>query len=147
MALKSAFEDFEGTTLGAIPGLLAKLHYIAGLHDGRGNYSHWGMGRTHGKEGARRAIRASHMAVFTQVLRTPLRVLEEDLRRSASGGQVTALAFLVSLRRLAPQALPDRSVPASERHLKAVLDALSALLQSPARASHPNASPPPRLVQ
>jgi len=147
VALKSALEDFEATSLGAIPGLLGKLHYIAGLHDGSGSYSHWGMGRVHGEETARRAIRSSHAAVLTQVLRTPLRVLDEDLRRSASSGQVTALAFLVSLKKLAAQALPDRSVTASEKHLTAVLDALSALLESPARASRPDASPPPLPVQ
>jgi hypothetical protein len=147
VALKSPLEDFESTTLGAITGLLAKLRYIAKLHDGHGNYSHWGMARIHGREAARRAIRTSHAIVLTQVLRTPLRELDEDLRRSASGRQVTTAAFLASLRKLARQALPDRSLPASEKHFKAVLDALSALLESPTRASRPGASPPPRLVQ
>lgn len=147
MALKSALEDFESTTLGAIPGLLAKLHYIAGLHDGHGNYAHWGMDRTHGKDAARRAIRASHAAVLTQILRTPLRELDEDLRRSASSRQLTSVAFLVSLKKLTRVALPDRSVLASEKHLKTVLDALSALVESPGDANPPDASPPPRPVQ
>ena len=156
MAFKSAVEDFEGTTLAAIPGLLGRLHYLAGLHDGHGNYSHWGMGRVHGEEVARRAIRTSHAAVLAQVLRTPLRELDEDLRRSAVSEQVTAREFLMSLRKLAPQALPlpqraktgtaangtERSAVASEKHFRAVLHALSALLASPARASRPDASPP-----
>ena len=144
MARKSALEDFEGTTLGAIPGLLAKLHYIAALHDGQGSYAHWGMGRVHGKESARRAIRAAHTTVLTQVLRSSLRVLDQDLRRSAAGGQITEREFLVSLRKLAPQALPDRSA-ASEKHLTTVLHALSALLENPAPASHLDALrlPPP----
>ena len=145
MARKSALEDFESTTLGAIPGLLAKLHYIATLHDGQGNYAHWGMGKVHGKEAARRALRAAHTAVLTQVLRSSLRLLDQDLRRSASGGQITEREFLVSLERLAPQALPDPSVAASEKHLTAVLHALSALLENPAPASHLDALllPPP----
>jgi hypothetical protein len=147
VALKSAVEDFESTTLGAIPGLLAKLHYIAGLHDGRGNYAHWGMGRTHGEGAAQRAMRASHAGVLAQVLRTPLRELDEDLRRSASGRRLSASAFLASLKQLAGQALPDRSLPASEKHLKAVLDALSALLEAPALASRPDASPLRRPVR
>ena len=147
MALRSAVEDFEDTTLAAIPGLLGKLHYIAGLHDGRGGYSHWGMGRVHGEEAARRAIRAAHAAVFSQVLRTSLRVLDQDLRSSASTAQVTALEFLGSLKKLAPQALPDRSIAASSKHLMAVLHALSALLENPARASHPDAWPRPPLVR
>ncbi len=147
VALKSAVEDFESTTLCAIPGLLAKLHYIAGLHDGRGNYLHWGMGRTHGEEAAQRAIRASHAAVLTQVLRTPLRDLDEDLRRSASGRQLTAEAFLASLQKRARQALPERALPAAERHFNSVLDALSALLESPERANRPDASLPPPLAR
>ncbi len=142
MALQSAVEDFESTTLRAIPGLLAKLHYIAGLHDGQGNYAHWGMGRTHGEEAARRAIRASHAAVLTQVLRTPLRELDEDIRRSASGKQITIPTFLASLKTLGCRALPDRALPAAEKHFNSVLDALSALLEYPERANRPDASPP-----
>ena len=142
MALRSALEDFEGTSLGAIPRLLGKLHYFAELHDGRGNYSHWGMGRVYGEETARRAIRTSHAAVLTRVLRTPLRVLAEDLNGSASSAQVTALAFLSSLVKLTAQALPAGALAASQSHLTAVLHALSALVESQARASRLNASPP-----
>ena len=147
MALKTALEDFESTSLGAIPGLLAKLHYLAAIHDGHGNYSHWGMDRVHGNGAARRAIRASHVAVLTQVLRTPLRVLEEDLRRSATSRQVTAPQLLTSLVKLMPQALPERPGTGSERHFTAVLQALSALLESRARANLPDASLPPQPAQ
>ncbi len=139
MMLKSALEDFEATTLGAIPGLLAKLSYIAGLHDGRGNYAHWGMGRTYGEEAARRAIRAAHVALLSQILRSPLRELDQDVQRSASGRQLTAGMFLVSLKGRLKQALPERSIPAVEKHLNAALDALLALLLPPARASRPDA--------
>jgi hypothetical protein len=147
VALRSALEDFEGATLGAIPGVLAKLHYIAGLHDGCGNYSHWGMGRTYGEDAARRAIRSLHAAVLAQVLRMPLRDLDEDLRRSALGAHTDVSAFLGSLRKLASQALPGRSLPASEKHFTVVLDALSTLLRNPESATHPDALPPPRLAQ
>ena len=147
MALRSVFEDFERTTLAAIPGLLGKLHYIAQLHDGRGGYSHWGMERIHGKEAAQRAIRTAHAAVLTQVLRTSLRVLDEDLRRSASRGHGTALEFLSSLEELTVRALPDQALPATQKHFTAVLHALSALLRSQAHASPPDASPLPPLAQ
>lgn len=143
MALNSALEDFERNTLGAIAGLLGKLHYIAELHDGRGSYSHWGLGRVHGEETARRAIRTSHATVLSEILRTPLRVLDEDLRRSASGGQVSTREFLVSLKKLTAQVLPDRPMAATEKHFTAVLHALFALLENPARASRPDASLPP----
>jgi hypothetical protein len=140
--LQSALEDFERTTLGAIPGLLRKLRYIAELHDGHGSYSHWGMGRVHGEAAARRAIRSSHAAVLTTVLRTPLRVLAEDLSCAAESGDFTALAFLSSLETMSDRILPDRTLTATEKHLKAVLHALSALLQNQARATRPEASPP-----
>lgn len=147
VGLKSALEDFESTTLGAIPGLLGKLHYLAGLHDGRGRYSHWGMARVHGEEAARRAMRASHTAVLAQVLRAPLRVLDEDLKCSASSVQTTAAEFLLSLKQLVPHLLPERSVEASEKHLMAVLHALSVLVANQGRANHPDASRPPLPVQ
>jgi len=147
VARKSALEDFESTTLGAIPGLLAKLHYISSLHDGDGSYAHWGMGKVHGKEGARRAIRAAHTAVLAQVLRSSLRLLDQDLRHSASNGQITEREFLASLIKLAPQALPHRAGAASEKHLTAVLHALSALLENPAPASPPDALPLPPPVR
>ena len=140
MPLRSALEDFEGTSLGAIPGLLGKLHYFAELHDGRGRYSHWGMGRVYGEEAARRAMCTSHAAVLTRVLRTPLRVLAEDLSNSASSAQITPFAFLSSLGKLTPQALPAGAVAASQTHLMAVLHALSALVET--RASRQDAAPP-----
>ena len=147
VALRSALEDFEDTSLCAIPGLLGKLRYIAELHDGRGSYSHWGMARVHGEAAARRAIRTSHAAVFARVLRTPLRGLADDLICSSSSAQVSAVEFLSSLEKMTPQVLPDRSEAASQKHLTAMLHALLALAQNPARASHPDASPPPLPVR
>jgi hypothetical protein len=143
---KSPLEDFESTTLGAIPGLLGKLYYLAALHDGRGSYSHSGMARVHGEEAARRAIRASHTAILAKVLRAPLRVLDEDLKDSATGVQTTTPEFLLSLKQLGPQVLPERSVQASEKHLMAVLHALF-LVANQEPANHPDASPPPPPVQ
>ena len=52
VVLKSALEDFASSSLSAVPGLLAKLHYVAMLHDGHGAYSHWGLARVHGQEAA-----------------------------------------------------------------------------------------------
>src|SRR5712691_4298022 len=43
MRLKSALEDFEANTLGAVPGLLGRLSYVGRLHDGKGTYDHWGL--------------------------------------------------------------------------------------------------------
>jgi hypothetical protein len=147
VALRSALEDFEVATLGAISGVLAKLHYLAGLHDGRGNYAHWGMGRVHGEEAARRAIRTSHAGVVNKVLRTPLRELLEDLRCSASGLHVPEGHFLSALKSSRQRLLPERSQLASEKHLMAVLHALSALAENQESANPRGAAPPPPLAR
>lgn len=147
MALRSASEDFEQTSLAVIPGLLGKLHYLSGLHDGRGGYAHWGMGRVYGAHAAERAIGTSHKAILTQVLRTPMRVLFEDLQRSASNVQVSTIEFLSVLKKRTPALLPEGSTAASQRHAMAVLRALSALVENPERASPPGASPLPPLVR
>ncbi len=143
MVLKSALEDFEASSLGSIPGLLGKLHYLAALHNSQG-YSHWGLGKVYGKDAAQRAIRASHTALLAQVLRTPLRVLAQDLDSSASREQVPALEFIFSLETRAAQALPEHPQAASQKHLMSVLHALSALVRSQGPATRPGASPLPQ---
>jgi hypothetical protein len=77
--LRSALEDFENSTLSAVPGLLGKLRYLARLHNGGGAYSHWGLGKVYGSGPAENAIRASHQTLVSQILRTPLRDLADDL--------------------------------------------------------------------
>ncbi len=145
MAVRSAAEDFEGTTLEAVPGLLGKLHYLARLHDGEGNYSHWGMQRIHGAEAATRAIRTSHIGVLTRVLRAPLRALVVDVSCSATGLRLSDEELVESLKKMPHQLFPDRSVVASQKHLMAVLNALSALVEGQGHASRPGALPRPRL--
>ena len=140
MAVRSALEDFEGTTLSAISGLLAKLHYLATLHDGNGHYSHWGMERVHGTDASARAIRASHVAIVTQVLRAPMRVLLEDVGLSASRLGVPDSEFVRFLKNSQHRVLPERCMAASQKHLMAVLHALSSLLERQERASRLGAS-------
>lgn len=139
MPLTSALEDFERTTLQAVPGVLGKLRYMAELHDGQGGYVHWGMGRVYGEPTARRAIRSSHSAVITQLLKTPLRDLMNDLARSAAAANLTPGEFLYSVERVLSRAVPPGTVPAAQKHFMAVLHALSAVVQSQARANLPNA--------
>lgn len=147
MAFRSALEDFEGTSLGAISGLLAKLHYLATLHDGNGHYSHWGMERIHGAEASARAIHASHVAVLTQVLRAPMRVLLQDVTLSSSRLGVPVCEFVRFLKNSPRQVLPERCMAASQKHLMAVLHGLSALLERQGPANRPGASPLRPLAQ
>ena len=129
VALKSALEDFEGTSLAAVPGLLGKLRYLAKLRDENGGYCHWGMGRVHGKEAAGRAIGAVHSQVLTKFLRTPLRVLLEDLKTSALNQEVSIAELLSSLEERPRDLLPQGALAATQKHAMAVLHALSALVE------------------
>ncbi len=84
MRLKSALEDFEINTLGAVPGLLGRLSYVSRLDDGNGRYDHWGLARVYGDAAAQGAIRASHRVLLYEVLKKPLAVLLEDVPTSCA---------------------------------------------------------------
>jgi hypothetical protein len=144
---RSALEDFEGSTLRAVPGLLGKLRYVALLHNRSGTYSHWGLEKVYGNGTADKAIRASHGALVARILRTPLRDLAEDLRQSASWAQITDFEFLSCLATPLGNALPAQSLHATEKHLRLVLQTLSALVQNKVPATPPDASPLPPPAQ
>ncbi len=142
MRLKSAFEDFEANTLKAVSGALGRLSYVGRLHDGEGAYGHWGLAKVHGTEAAERAIGSSHRAVLSAVLKKPLAALLNELE-TCSSEYPTEREFLASLAHLLPKPLSL----AAQAHLKSVLSALSALLESPSIANLRGASPPPPPAQ
>jgi hypothetical protein len=133
MTLRSALEDFESNTLGAVPGLLGKLSYTSSLHDGSGAYRHWGLEKVYGADAAQRAISSAHRMLLSQVLKTPLPVLLDDLRTSCGDEQRAEMEFLFSLTE--KPSLPKPIPPASPGHLRSVLHALSALLENRHAAS------------
>jgi hypothetical protein len=137
MRLKSAIEDFEANTLGSVPGLLGRLSYVGRLRDGAGTYEHWGLKKTHGDDAAQCAMRASHRALLSEVLRNSLAVLLKDVPASCSNEHLTEAEFLASLAQSPPNLLP-----AARAHLRSVLSALSALVENRDRASLPGASQP-----
>ena len=141
MILRSALEDFEGSTLSAVPGLLGKLRYVALLQNG-GCYSHWGLEKVYGSGSAEKAIHASHAALVARILRTPLRDLADDLKWSARCAQISDFEFLSGLR-LKGNELPAGSLNASEKHFRSVLQILCALVQNREPATPQDASPPP----
>ena len=126
MRLKSALEDFEANTLGAVPGLLGRLSYVGGLQDGKGTYEHWGLAKVYGNEAAQCAIRASHRVLLSEVLKKPLAVLLKDVPASCANEHLTEREFLASLTHCPPKPLS----PAALAHLRSVLSALSALVES-----------------
>ena len=141
MRLKSALEDFETNTLGAVPGLLGRLFYVGRLQDGNevgnGRYQHWGLARVYGEDAAQNAIRASHRILLSAVLKKPLAVLVKDARASCSNEHLTEREFLASLT--LGHAAPKPLSPASRAHLSSVLSALSALVESRKDSDLPSA--------
>jgi len=142
MRLKSANEDFEANTLGAIPGLLGRLSYVGRLRDlnatGPGRYEHWGLAKVYGEDAAQCAMRASHRGLLSDVLKKPLAVLLKDVPESSSSEHVTEKEFLASLLQSPPKPLS----PAALAHLRSVLSALSALVESRDAANLRGASRP-----
>ena len=136
MTLKSALQDVKETTLAAVTGLLGKLTYLASLRRARGRYVHWGIETVHGPESSERALRAAHAEVVAGVLRTPLASLVDDLEESSRGSGVAADTYIAQLRDKFDLLLPgDRQDSPAASHLSSVLEALSSLEKTRARAT------------
>lgn len=143
MRLKSALEDFEANTLGAVLGSLRRFSYVGRLHDGNGSYQHWGLAKIHGEDAAQRAMRTSHRSLLSEVLKKPLALLLKDVQMSCSNERQTEEGFLTSLSGSAPKPLS----PSARAHLKSVQAALLALVENRNSANHPGASQPQQSVQ
>jgi hypothetical protein len=137
MTLKSALQDLRETTLAAISGLLGKLSYLASLRRREGGYLHWGLSLVHGEESSERALRAAQTEALSNVLRTPISELVEDLRESNRNSDKTAEGYVENMREQFTELLPSADDAASAAHLNSVLIALSSLekAQKPATPS------------
>ena len=74
----SAFEDIKTRTLSRIPGIVAKLLYLAELRDEDGSYHHWGHARVHGEVASKAALARIHAELYAELLRTPISDLAEE---------------------------------------------------------------------
>ncbi|MCU1303789.1 MAG: hypothetical protein JWQ87_4073 [Candidatus Sulfotelmatobacter sp.] len=135
MTLKSALQDLRETTLAAVSGLLAKLAYLASLRRREGGYLHWGLSLVHGGESSDRALKAAQTEVLSNVLRTPISELVEDLRESSQNSNQTAEAYVEGMREEFSKLLPSPDDAASAAHLNSVLIALSTLEKDQKRAN------------
>jgi hypothetical protein len=134
MPLKSALEDLLGTTLAGVAGIAGKIEYVASLRNaGSGSYSHWGLTRSYGEPAAQSALAEAHRQLFVKLLRTPLRVLRDDVMVSSGALQMTAGEYVESLRSRLPALLPPDLGGGSARHFSSVLQALSILVSSPSK--------------
>jgi hypothetical protein len=142
MPLKSALEDLLGTTLAGIAGIAGKIEYVASLRDpASGAYSHWGLTRAYGESAAQHALAEAHSLLFLRLLRTPLRVLRDDVLVSSGKLEMPASEYVERLRSHAPALLPADLGGGSARHFSSVLQALSILVSLPAKS--PSESIPP----
>lgn len=129
--LTSAFEDFSNNTLGAVSGTLGKLVYVAGLRQSDGQYTHWGLARRHGTEAANTTIAAAHSDLFTQLLRTPLPSLWEELKHLSLHQGCDEIGFVKEICERGSGVIPSDLRGGSRRHFNSVLVALSSLATSP----------------
>jgi hypothetical protein len=142
ITLRSALEDLLGTTLAAVAGVVGKIEYLASLRDAAsGAYSHWGLSRTYGEQAAQQALAEAHRLVFLRLLRTPLRILRDEVMLSSGALQITAGEYMKQVRNRMPALMPQDLSGGSARHFSSVLHALSVLVSNPARTL-PEAIPP-----
>lgn len=137
MTFQSPFDDFVLHSLAALGGLLDKLDYVAGLRQGNGAYSHWGLARVHGETAAQEAAREAHRLLFSKVLSTPLGSLLEDAAQSESAGSLGLDPYLNHLSHRRALLTPQGTGRGPVLHFNSVLHALSALARARSRTSRP----------
>ena len=125
-------QDFTLTTLARIPGLLARLTYVASLRDlSSGRYEHAGLAALYPDEALQQAIGLCHEQVFESVLETPLSAQQEDLQTCLSamqGGLRSAIIHwrnMESYRVLMPEQSPDYLKDLFCSNLRALLEILN----------------------
>lgn len=139
MPLFSALEDLQATTLKAIVGSLRRLEYLARLRDKSGGYCHWGLARVHGEVQAKRALADAHRTQLSNILSTPIRSLERDLRKSSEEAGIPPDTYLERLSTSTSQLLPPNPGAGSGHHLNSVLHALASLWKIQKSDANPRA--------
>jgi hypothetical protein len=124
-------QDFTLTTLAGIPGLVARLAYVASLRDlSSGRYEHAGLSEIYPDEPLQQAIGLCHEQVFERFLETPLSDQQEDLQNCLSamqGGLQDAILHwhnMESYRVLMPEQSPDYLKELFCSNLRALLEIL-----------------------
>lgn len=126
MSLLGAKEDFLRNTLAGVPGLWARLEYLASLRQHDGSYAHWGLTRMYGDAVVQRILGEVHRGVFIEVLETPLERLVREAARAAEELEIAPREFvqrLTTAQGLVPAQLGGGNV----RHFNSVLECLLAL--------------------
>jgi hypothetical protein len=137
---RRVIQDFTLTTLAGIPGLFARLAYMASLRDlSSGRYDHAGLSALYPDAAIQQALQLCHEQIFERILESPLSSQEEDLRACLAGmegglaGTVAHWRGLEAYRVLVPEAVPDYLKDLFCSNLRALLEILEEE-RSPARS-------------
>jgi hypothetical protein len=124
-------QDFTLTTLAGIPGLFARLTYIASLRDlSSGRYEHAGLAALYPEEALQQALQLCHEQIFETILETPLSSQQQDLRTCLAAMQgglrevVSHWSSMESYRVLIPEQSPDYLKDLFCSNLRALLEIL-----------------------
>jgi hypothetical protein len=128
---RRVIQDFTLTTLTGIPGLFARLAYMASLRDlSSGRYDHAGLSALYPDAAIQQALQLCHEQIFERILESPLPSQEEDLRSCLGGtegglaGTVAHWRGLEAYRVLVPEAAPDYLKDLFCSNLRALLEIL-----------------------
>lgn len=128
---RRVIQDFTQTTLAGIPGLFARLTYMASLRDlSSGRYDHAGLAALYPEEAVQQALQLCHEQILQRILESPLSSQEEDLRAcldGMEGGLVSAVSHwrrMEAYRVLVPEGVPDYLKELFCSNLRALLEIL-----------------------
>ena len=138
---RRVIQDFTQTTLAGIPGLFARLAYLASLRDlSSGRYEHAGLSALYPDSAVQESLQLCHEQIFERILEAPLSVQQEDLRACLAGmegglyGAVSHWRRNEAYRLLQPEAAPDYLKDLFCSNLRVLLEILDQE-SSPARSS------------
>jgi hypothetical protein len=137
---RRVIQDFTQTTLAGIPGLFARLAYMASLRDlSSGRYEHAGLAALYPDASIQQALQLCHEQIFERILEGSLSTQEEDLRaclHGMEGGLSVAVSHwrrLEAYRVLQPETAPEYLKELFCSNLRALLEILDEQ-HSPARS-------------
>ena len=135
-------QDFTLTTLAGIPGLFARLIYLASLRDlSSGRYEHAGLAALYPDAAIQQSIQLCHEQIFERILEASLSTQEDDLRACLEGMQGGFRAAVAHWRRLEVYRvlLPENSPDYLKELFCSNLRALLEILQEERSPAHSDA--------
>src|SRR6266849_10849424 len=128
---RRVIQDFTLTTLARLPGLFARLAYMASLRDlSSGRYEHAGLAAVYPDASIQQALQLCHEQLFERILESPLASQQEDLQACLARmeGELSEVVShwrrMEAYRVLVPEAAPDYLKDLFNSNLSALLEIL-----------------------